>query len=375
MPIISRRQFNQRLMTGLSALAIAPRALAQGPDVFAIAGTGALSTQAELVKDAVAIRTPINNPYGVVIGPDKALYFCEVDTGLIRRISLRSNKISTIAGNGAKRFEAESRNPLQVPLNAPHEIRWDDENSLYVVERDNHCVKRIDGRSGLVTTLAGNGRAGFDGDEGSAVLSQLRRPHSIAFDSKGNLLICDLGNGRLRLVSRETGLIDTIAGTGELGETPATGPMFGTPLRGPRTLDTDNDGNAFLALREGNAIFQLDLGSNRMKKIAGTGNQGYSGDGGSALSATFNGPKGIAYSRADNSLYVADTENHAIRKISLGTGLIDTVLGTGEKGDGPDGRPYDCQLNRPHGVCVFERVIYVADSENHRIRALTGVVT
>lgn len=375
MPIISRRRFNQRLITGLSALALAPDALAQSPDVFAIAGTGAPGTGAELASDAVAIRTPINNPYGVVIGPDKALYFCEVDTGLIRRISLRTNKISTIAGNGAKRFEAESRNPLQAPFNAPHEIRWDDENSLYVVERDSHCVKRIDGRTGLVTTLAGNGRAGFEGDEGSAVLSQLQRPHSIAFDSNANLLICDLGNGRLRQVSRETGLIKTIAGTGEQGETPATGPMLGTPLRGPRTLDTDRDGNAFLVLREGNAIFQLDLDSNSMKKIAGTGNQGYSGDGGDALSATFNGPKGIAYSRADNSLYVADTENHAIRKIDLGTGLIDTVLGTGEKGDGPDGRPYDCQLNRPHGVCVFEKVIYVNDSENHRIRALTGVVT
>jgi DNA-binding beta-propeller fold protein YncE len=374
MPIISRRQFNQQLITGLSAFAIAPKALAQGPDVFAIAGTGTPGTQADLAKDAVAIRTPINNPYGVVIGPDKALYFCEVDTGLIRRISLRTNKISTIAGSGDKHFEAESRNPLQAPLNAPHEIRWDDENSLYVVERDSHCVKRIDGRSGLVTTLAGNGRAGFEGDDGSAVLSQLQRPHSIAFDSKGNLLICDLGNGRLRQVSRETGLIKTIAGTGEQGETPATGAMLGTPLRGPRTLDTDRDGNAFLVLREGNSIFQLDLGSNSMEKIAGTGNQGYSGDGGDALSATFNGPKGIAYSRADNSLYVADTENHALRKIDLGTGLIDTVLGTGEKGDGPDGRPYDCQLNRPHGVCVFERVIYVTDSENHRIRALTGVV-
>lgn len=374
MPKISRRQFNRRLI-GLSALALAPSAVAQGPDVFTIAGTGAAGTNAELDSDAVGIRTAINNPYGVVTGPDKALYFCEVDTGLIRRLSLRSNKLSTIAGNGEKRFEAESREPLQAPFDAPHEIRWDDENSLYVVERDGHCVKRIDGRSGLVTTLAGNGRSGFRGDEGSAVLSQLAQPHSIAFDSQGNLLICDLGNGRLRQVSRETGLINTIAGTGEQKATPAIGPMLGTPLLGPRTLDTDADGNAYLALREGNAIFQLDLGSNSMKKIAGTGRQGYSGDGGDALAATFNGPKGIAYSRQDNSLYVADTENHAIRKIDLGTGLIDTVLGTGEEGDGPDGRPYNCQLNRPHGVCVFERVIYITDSENHRIRALIGAVS
>lgn len=374
MSLINRRDFNLKLLTGLSALTIGHPVSAQSPDVFTIAGTGEASTDFSTAKDATAIRTAINNPYGVVTGPDNALYFCEVDTGLVRRINLRSNKISTIAGNGESRFEAESRNPLQAPFVTPHEIRWDDENSLYVVERDSHCVKRIDGRSGLVTTLAGNGRAGFEGDEGSAVLSQLRQPHSIAFDTEGNLLICDLGNERLRRVSRETGMISTISGTGEAGNTPAIAPMKGTPLLGPRTLATDPDGNAYLALREGNAIFQLDLDSNSMKKIAGTGDAGYSGDGGDALSATFNGPKGLAYSSLDNSLFVADTENHVIRKIQLGSGVITTVLGAGVAGDGPEGIPTQCKLNRPHGLCVYDRVVYIADSENHRIRALTGVV-
>lgn len=374
MTLLKRREFNVALLTSLSGFAFGQPTNGPTADVFTIAGTGKASVNTNAPDDAVAIRTQISNPYGVVIGPDNALYFCEVDTGLIRRVDLRTNRISTIAGNGEKRFETESRNPLEAPFHSPHEIRWDDENSLYVVERDAHCIKRIDGRSGLVTTLAGNGQAGFQGDKGSAVLSQLSQPHSIAFDSQGNLLICDLGNGRLRLVSRETGLIDTISGTGADGETPAIAPMKGTPLMGPRTLATDRDGNAYLALREGNAIFQLDLDSNSMKKIAGTGQAGYSGDGGEALEATFNGPKGIAYSRLDNSLYVADTENHVIRKISLGSGLITTVLGSGIAGDGPDGEPSACKLNRPHGVCVIEQLIYIADSENHRIRAATGII-
>lgn len=374
MSVFSRRRFNQGLIAGAASLMASNRLYAQRADVFTIAGTGEAASQIEPDSDAIAIRTAINNPYGVVIGPDRALYFCEVDSGLIRRVSLATNKLSTIAGNGEKRFEAESRNPLNAPFHSPHEIRWDDENSLYVVERDSHCIKRIDGRSGLVTTLAGSGAPGFEGDGRSAVLAKLNRPHSIAFDSKGNLLICDLGNSRLRQVSRESGLIETIAGTGENSATPSIGPMMSTPLLGPRTIDTDPDGNAYLVLREGNAVFQLDLDGNSLKRIAGTGEQGYSGDGGDALTARFNGPKGIAYSRQDNSLYIADTENHAIRKVQLGSGTITTVLGTGTSGDGPEGNPEQCRLNRPHGLCVYDKVLYVGDSENHRIRAVTGIV-
>jgi DNA-binding beta-propeller fold protein YncE len=98
------------------------------------------------------------------------------------------------------------------------------------------------------------------------------------------------------------------------------------------------------------------------------------GDGGPGSTATFNGPKGIAYSASDHSLYIVDTENHAIRRMSLATGIIDTVLGTGERGDGPDGDPSQCRLARPHGVFAHEGVVYVTDSENHRVRALEGVL-
>ena len=297
-----------------------------------------------------------------------------VDTGRTRRLDLISGMLSTIAGNGETGFVAESRRPLDTPFSAPHEIRWDEQGNLYIVERDSHCVHRIARQSGVVTTLAGNGEAGFSGDGGIAVLAQLRQPHSIAFDSRGNLLICDIGNQRLRLVSRETGFIDTIGGTGERIATPNNGALRGTPLLGPRSIDTDPDGNAYLVLREGNSVYQLDIEGNRLQRIAGTGERGYTGDGGPAISATFNGPKGIAYSREDHSLYIVDTENHVIRRMSLSSGEIYTVLGNGERGDGPDGDPLGCKTNRPHGVCVNNGIVYVTDSESHRVRAISGLV-
>jgi hypothetical protein len=156
--------------------------------------------------------------------------------------------------------------------------------------------------------------------------------------------------------------------------TPDEAPLAGTPLLGPRSIDCDRDGNAYLVLREGNAVFQIDLAAGRLQRLAGTGERGYTGDGGPALNATFNGPKGIAYSRSDNSLYIVDTENHVIRRLSLSTGILDTVLGNGERGDGPDGDPLACAMNRPHGVCVHRGVLYVSDSESHRLRAVTGLI-
>jgi hypothetical protein len=132
----------------------------------------------------------------------------------------------------------------------------------------------------------------------------------------------------------------------------------------------------YLILREGNAVYEVATASGTFQRLAGTGELRYSGDGGPASDATFgrpgnplNGPKGIGYA-LDHSLYIVDTENHAIRRIDLDSGIITTVAGNGERGDGPDGDPLACRLNRPHGVFVTGNQIYIGDSENHRIRLL-----
>ena len=131
----------------------------------------------------------------------------------------------------------------------------------------------------------------------------------------------------------------------------------------------DPRGRLYVALREGNAIYRIDLASDTIQHVAGTGEQGFSGDGGSALRATLAGPKGLAYS--NGQLYIADTENHVIRRVDLDGGIISTVLGTGEKGDGPEPDPLNCRLNRPHGVFVDRNGrLLVGDSEAHRIRSV-----
>jgi len=311
----------------------------------------------------------VNNPYGVVIGPDGALYFCDLDNQMVRRVDLVSGATTVVAGNGSRGYQGDGGLATAASLNMPHEIQFHPNGDLYIVERDSHVVRMVAAATGIISTVVGTGVEGFSGDGGPARAAQLRRPHSIVFTPTGDLLICDIGNHRIRHVDFTTGEIRTFGGTGERGPTPDGAPLEGTPLNGPRAMALDPEGTLFLALREGNAIYRIDLESQTIHHVAGTGEQGYSGDGAAAVQATLAGPKGLAYGQGQ--LYVADTENHVIRRIDLDTGVISTVLGTGQRGDGPEPDPLLCKMNRPHGVFVdSEGRLLVGDSEAHRIRRL-----
>ncbi len=335
------------------------RATAAGSAVTTLIGTGSpgFSDQA------------VNNPYGLTIGPDGGLYFCDLDNQRIRRLDLKTHKTTTIAGNGQKAYVGDGGPATVASLSMPHEIQFDSAGHLYIAERDNHVVRKVDGKTGVISTVAGTGVPGFSGDGGPAARAQLRQPHSIAVDRGSRLLICDVGNHRIRQVDLSSGTIETYGGTGERLPTPDGAPVKSTPLNGPRTIAIDRDGILYLALREGNAIYRIAPKTTTIHHVAGTGEQGYSGDGGPARAARLGGPKGLALGRG--SLYVADTENHAIRRIELETGIITTVLGTGRRGDGPEPDPLRCGLSRPHGVFVdASGTLYVGDSEAHRIRVV-----
>jgi sugar lactone lactonase YvrE len=315
--------------------------------------------------------TQVNNPYGVLAGRDGALYFCDLDNQRIRRLDLKTRRTIDIAGNGERGYAGDGGRATAGSLNMPHEIAFDARGHLYIAERDNHVVRKVDGATGVISTLAGTGVAGFSGDGGAASQAQLRQPHSIALDRDGRLLICDVGNHRIRAVNLSTGTIETIGGTGERLPTPDGAPLKGTPLNGPRTMAIDRDGSIYLALREGNAIYRIAGDTRTLHHLAGTGEQGYAGDGGPARVAKLAGPKGLAL--AGRNLYLADTENHAIRRIDLGRGTITTVLGTGIRGDGPEPDPIQCKLSRPHGLFAdASGRLYVTDSEAHRIRVLVS---
>ena len=316
-----------------------------------------------------ASQAQLNNPYGIARGPDGGLYICDMDNHVIRKVS-RDGKITTVAGSGKKGYSGDGGPAIQATLNEPYEVRFDEKGSMFFVERMNHVVRRVDAKSRLISTVAGTGKAGFGGDGGVATAAMLHEPHSLQLDSRGNLYICDIRNHRIRKVDAKTGRITTFAGTGKQAPTPDGVTIAGTPLNGPRAMDFDSQGNLWLALREGNAVYKLDLKGGRLHHIAGTGESGFSGNGGPARQATLSGPKGLSIG-PDGNVYLADTESHSIRMIDIRRSTLELVAGTGERGDGPEGNPRTCRMARPHGVFVDrDGTIYVGDSEAHRVRVI-----
>ena len=337
-------------------------------EIHTVAGTG----QAGFSGDqGPATAAQINNPYGLRIGPDGAMYLCEIGNHRIRRVDLKTGIIGTFAGTGEKGYSGDGGPANQAKMNEPYEVVFDHAGNLFFTDMPQHVIRRIDRKTSVITTVAGTGQPGFSGDGGPAAQAQLRQPHSIAFAPDGALLICDIGNNRIRRVDLKSGTITTFAGTGEKKPTADGSPLAGTPLNGPRALTVDNHGNLWLVLREGNAIYRIDPKQGKIFHVAGTGEKGYTGDGADARQAKLNGPKGISWSK--EGVYIADTENHAIRRIDEKTGFISTVVGTGTRGDGPDGDPLKCQLARPHGILAGPGgAVYIDDSENHRLRKWTA---
>lgn len=334
-------------------------------EVVTLAGTG----QAGYSGDGhSATSAQINNPFGLVIGPDGALYVCEVGNHVIRRVDMESGTVSTVAGTGKKGYSGDGGPATQAMLNEPYEIRFDKAGNMFFVEMQNAVVRRVDAETGVITTIAGTGEAGFSGDNGPATQATMKRPHSIALDNQGHLYICDIGNHRVRRVTLETGTIETFAGTGGREATPDGAKITGTALNGPRALDFDGHHSLYLALREGNALYRIDLEARTYRHLAGTGAKGFTGEGADARLARLSGPKGVALG-PNGDIYLADTESHTIRVVRTESGIIETIVGDGKKGDGPDGMPRTCRLARPHGVFVdTSGNVYIGDSENHRVR-------
>jgi streptogramin lyase len=334
--------------------------------VATLAGTGQPGYSGD---GGPAARALVNNPFGVVVGPDGALFFCDTGNHVVRRVT-RDGVIFTVAGTGKPGYSGDGQRATEATLNEPYEVRFDRQGHLYIVERLNHVVRFVDARTKVIRTVAGTGKPGFSGDGGPAVRAAMNEPHSIQLDGLGNLYICDIRNHRVRRVDLKTGIIRTFAGTGEPALTPDGAKIAGTPLNGPRALDFDSQGNLWLALREGNAVYKLDLKRGTVHHVAGTGAQGFSRNGGPAKLATLSGPKGLSVG-PDGNVFLSDTESHSIRMIDVRRQTLELVAGTGERGDGPDGEPKSCRMSRPHGVfAASDGTVYIGDSEAHRVRVI-----
>lgn len=347
-----------------SALTTVP-SHAAGWDSATLAGTGVAGYGGD---GGPAAQAQLNDPTGLVRGPDGSLFICEANNHVIRRIA-PDNTISTIAGTGKRGYSGDGGPATQAQLNEPYEVRFDQAGNMFFVERLNHLVRRVDAKTNIISTVAGTGKSGFGGDGGPATQAQLNEPHSLQFGPDGNLYIADVLNHRVRHIDMKTGVISTLAGNGQKAATPDGARFEGVPLSGPRALDFDADGNLWLALREGNAIYKFDMAKGTIHRVAGNGKKGFTGNGGPARDALLSGPKGLSIGM-DGGVYFADTESHSIRMIDR-EGKMHLVAGTGEKGDGPGGNSLMCKLNRPHGIFIAkDGQIYIGDSTNNRVRVL-----
>jgi DNA-binding beta-propeller fold protein YncE len=312
----------------------------------------------------------LNGPFDVGFDAHGNLYFSDTFNHCIRRVDARSGVITTCAGCGEAGYSGDGGPATRARFNEPYGIAVDNAGNIYVADRHNHCVRRIDRGSGIVTTFAGNGSSGFGGDDGPAARAGMVEPNGLAFDpTQTRLFIADVADHRVRVVDLASRVMWTFAGVGEPEHSGDGGPASAAGIYGARAVKVAADGTVYILERQGSALRAVDPHRGIVTTVAGTGERAYGGDDGPALAASFNAPKELAIDREGN-LLIVDTENHAIRRVDLRTRTVATIAGSGRQGGDGDGGPARAAaLDRPHGAAVAaDGSIYIGDTNNHRIR-------
>ena len=311
----------------------------------------------------------LSEPFMCAFDSQGNLYVAEAANHCVRRIDRATNVIITVAGNGTAGYAGDGGPAVGAALNQPYSLQVDANGDIYIVDRLNAAIRRVDGATGIITTVAGTSEPGYSGDGGPAVRSQLREPNDCFLDGRGGLLVADVQDQRVRRLNLGTGIITTFAGTGKKAREGDGGPATQASILGARAVCMDRRGNTYICEREGNGVRRVDAGG-RMSTFAGTGVAGYSGDGGPARAATWGAPKAIRCDRRDH-LLVVDTENHAVRRIDAATGIVTTIVGGRRGGFGDGAAATEAGLDRPHGCDLDpDGNIFIADSNNHRVRVV-----
>jgi trimeric autotransporter adhesin len=317
----------------------------------------------------------LNQPTGLAVDASGNLYIADPATHCVREVLL-DGSITTVAGNGGPGFSGYSGDggaAQLADLSTPEAVAVDTAGNLYIVDTSNNDVRQVS-TSVVITTVAGNQTIGYSGDGGASISAQLNQPYDVAVDGSGNLYILQYADGRIRKVSSK-GIITTVAGNGSSGFGGDGGAATSAQLSLPKGVASDAAGNLYIA-DSGNDRIRKVSTAGTISTVAGSGLFSYSGDGSPAASAQLNGPLGAAVDASGN-VYLADTNNHRVRVVSS-TGVITTLAGNGSPGFGGDGGgAAAAQLNTPSGLAIDGGTLYIADTGNNRVRAVSpqGVIT
>lgn len=338
--------------------------------ITTVAGNG---TQGFSGDSGPATVASLNNPQGVTVDGSGNILVVDRVNARIRRVNASTGVITTVAGNGAAGFGGDGGPAINASLSNPEAVAVDGAGNILIADSFSNRIRHVNVSTGVITTVAGNGTYGFSGDGGPALSASLSQPEGVAVDGSGNILIAETGSARIRRVSASTGIIATVAGNGIQGFSGDGGPATSASLSGsfgsPLGVAVDGSGNIFIADTGNGRIRRVNGSTGIITTVAGNGVFGFSGDGGPAVTAGLFSPQGVAVDVSGN-IFIADRANHRIRRVSGSTGVITTVAGNGTLGFGGDGGPAaNAALNNPQGVAVdASGNLFIADSDNSRVR-------
>lgn len=302
----------------------------------------------------------LESPFGIDFDKQGNMYIVELSGGRVHKLDTKGS-LTTIAGDGSKDYTGDNGPAKNATFNGMHNIAVTPAGDLYIADSWNHCIRKIDGQTGIITTIAGTGKPGFGGDGGPAAKAEFNFLMCVSLNSNNDkLFVADLKNLRIRVVDLKTGIVSTVAGNGKKGVPQDGSVATESPLVDPRAVAVDSQDNVYILERKGHAL-RMVTPDGKIRTVAGTGQAG--GKDGPALAAQLNSPKHLAIDLDDNVI-IADDQNANIRRYDPGNNTLTSILGSGVE------KPKRGLL-RPHGVCVHEDgSIFVVDTGHHRILRL-----
>ncbi len=322
---------------------------------------------------SAATLANLNNPQGVALDVSGNIYIVDRNNHRIRKVTASTGIISTVAGNGIAAFGGDGSASTLANINFPRGVAVDGTGNIYITDQGNLRIRKVTASTGIITTVSGNGIQGYSGDDSVATSAKLFNPIGVAVDGAGNIYIADASNHRIRKVTALTGIISTIAGngTGAYGGDDSAATL--AKLNNPSGITLDGSGNIYIADASNFRIRKITVSTGIISSVAGNGSAAYRGDGSAATMANLNNPTGVALDGSGN-IFIADLYNQRVRKITKSTGIISTVAGNGINAYGGDSSAATlANLNSPNGIAVDSSGnIYIADRSNHRIRKITA---
>lgn len=320
-----------------------------------------------------ATEAKLSSPYGVSVDTQGNLFIADYYNCVIRKVSASNNIITTVAGNGSFGYSGDGGSATQARIGSPYGITVDAQGNLYIADYNNYRVRKVNSSDSIITTVAGNGTPGFSGDGASATQASLNSPTDVMVDAQGNLFIADTNNNRVRKVNTTANIITTVAGNGIASFSGDGGPATQANIRAPYGMVVDAQGNLFIADTNNYRIRKVSSSNNIINTVAGNGTATFSGNGVLATSAALSNPRGVAVDGQGN-IYIADTYANLVRKINVSDNVITTITGNLVNASSGDGGPAgQASTAMPCGVAVDSQGdLYIADTNSFSIRKVTA---